>query len=425
MVISILKEQGDTATLASLLRTNTHISSSTLPFLYSDPYQWAPFVIRNDFNPKLVNIAHKLTCLLLHQTPVGSISPLLSFVFPDLIPQTRSSSPPSPLDYLRQIRHLRLGSWAIDLHTIDEKRISKSKPDIFEDQDFQRQWQLDHALIGRESMAMEEVLRNSRYCVLAFQEANWALSSPILEQLQSLTISVSDIQRYNGVVSRFRRLESVDIVMDTVLTRPSKYRDMFALTSEKLGEHKSRQGTTFQFMTSFFREHAALFPNQLKTARFHDGKFWIEAPQHCPDLIQFKVLEILPPLAKTRILTTTELLQSLAHPLSSTVSCIEEIVQEQDPRRWLLRPKKSQQYLQQCRSLKLLALVEVPKGIFKWAADERRRQDKLISDTITNIITTTNDLHKRQELSAQDSKDLLSWSITYHHSQLSHSRTVR
>ncbi|KAF9545499.1 hypothetical protein EC957_010915 [Mortierella hygrophila] len=401
MVISILKEQGDTSTLASLIRTNKHIASSTLPFLYSDPYQWAPFVIRSDFNPRLVNTAHKLTCLLLHQIPVGCISPMLTFAFPDLMPQTW---PPSTFDYLRHIRHLRLGSWAIAHHTTDKQRLSNSKPDILEDQDFQRQWQLDHALIGCESMAMEEVLRNSRYWVLAFQEANWALASPILEQLRSLTIPVSDIQRYHGVVSRLRRLESVDIVMDTVLTRPSKYRDMFALTSEQQGELNSRLDATFKFMISFFRDHAALFPNQLKTAQFHDGRFWMQAPQQCPDLIQFKVFEMLPPLARTRILTTTELLQSLAHPLSSAVSCIKDIVQEQGPKRWLLRPENSQQYLQQCRSLKSLALVEVPKGIFSWAADERLRKDKLAGDTITNIITTTGDLHKRHELSAQDSK---------------------
>lgn len=396
MIISLLKDQGDSSTLASLLQTNKHISFTTLPFLYSDPYQWA---IHHDSKHNDINIAHKLTYLLLRQLPVDSLSTMLTFAYPDLTLQEQPTSP--SLDYLRHIRHLRLERDVVEFEMNYWPRFRRNKPNSITNQDFQSQWQLDYILIGCESAKRRRSLHDCRCRMLSFHEANWALASPILDQLQSLTIPASDIDRYHHVLSRLGRLECVEIVMDAVLTRPSDVRDKFSLTNEQLGELNSRKDVIFRAITSFFKDHVALFPGQLKTAKFPDGGFWLDAPQHCPDLIQFKVFEMLPPWAGTRILTSTELLQSLAHPQSSVVGYIEEIVQREGPKRWLLRPENSRRYLQQCRSLRSLELFEVPKGIFSRAVEERRRKDIPTGDTGA-INIAAGDSHRRQELVAQD-----------------------
>ncbi|KAF9101870.1 hypothetical protein BGX29_005165 [Mortierella sp. GBA35] len=52
------------------------------------------------------------------------------------------------------------------------------------------------------------------YQVILYRETSWSLVAPIPDQLESLTIVLSNIRRYHEVINRFGRPESIDFILD-------------------------------------------------------------------------------------------------------------------------------------------------------------------------------------------------------------------
>ncbi|KAF9920747.1 hypothetical protein FBU30_009339 [Linnemannia zychae] len=268
---------------------------------------------------------------------------------------------------------------------------------------------MDCLLIGQDNSRNVGIVLRSRSRIFAFHEANWALANPIFEQLRSLSIPALDIIRYLKVLPRLSNLERVKIIMDDLLKISSGVR---ATTNILQPEINSRQEVIYDSIITFIEQHCKMFPGQLKTAEFPDGGFWVEASysllQGCPEHVRFKVYELLPPFQVTKVLTHFQLLQCLAHPFSDSLSHIKEIIQTNGPNRWLSHPEVSSEFILRCRSLETLYMQKVPEGIFKRAAEERRRMDSIGNTipTATPTITTNNSLIAQDLLGkAQNSEE--------------------
>ncbi|KAF9121920.1 hypothetical protein BGW39_010153 [Mortierella sp. 14UC] len=70
---------------------------------------------------------------------------------------------------------------------------------------------------------------------------NWYLTHPILEQLQSISIPISDLDRFWSVFDRLKSLEQLDFIVDEVLESDwNKFHDV-SRNSEGLWSHDKRR----------------------------------------------------------------------------------------------------------------------------------------------------------------------------------------
>ncbi|KAF9087023.1 hypothetical protein BGX23_008407, partial [Mortierella sp. AD031] len=134
-----------------------------------------------------------------------------------------------PLDYLGHIRHLNMDRWVIDIDRLWPCKRSyhsgKIPPpreimELVQWDEFERMCNLARILPTYLSSFDRDWLLRQHFLVMLFREATWALSNPILEQLQSLTIPISLIDKYLGAVDRLGRLESVRFMMDELFDYP-------------------------------------------------------------------------------------------------------------------------------------------------------------------------------------------------------------
>ncbi|KAG0377819.1 hypothetical protein BGX24_005372 [Mortierella sp. AD032] len=458
MIIDILVQSGDSTALARLLRTNKYLSSVTLPIFYSDPFN-LKFHSQNRFYydadvsgfilvrmllclPTVIDTLPEIleVALTASDSYIDFVEDLFSNPFkhyeddsdadssgrdceddseddsgadssewgsdddsctldPKDEPDDKDdieSETPSSLDYLGQIRKLHFCKWQIEMEKIwpQDGRIrgqTNFKMFIRKDKDEQQR-----------SAYFKQDLRE-HYNDLLYLEALWVLANPILEQLQSIHIPIYDVERYLGVIGRLSRMESVRFVMWELFDYPKSV----GMTSSA---NIAQAATTYKqqllrTMVNFVKEHARLFPGQLRRAdlfgenpALDDDGFWRDTPETWLKDTQFELYGILPPLLASAVLTQGELIQCLAHPTLADVSRVEEIVLEQPPERWLQQPQDSLQLLQRCRSLKSLSMDDHPAGYFKWAVERRRRMDNASRDT--TITRGNND--RRQESVEQD-----------------------
>ncbi|KAF9911497.1 hypothetical protein EC991_003299 [Linnemannia zychae] len=141
------------------------------------------------------------------------------------------------------------------------------------------------------------------YHVVLFREMTWALAEPVLEQLQSLTIPISGIDRYLAVVARLKQLESVQFLLDELFDYRSSYIWSGPL-EELMLPIDDLKNKALHTIIRFVREHGRLFPGQLiGGVSFVDGEFFADAPQSCPRNIQLEVAQWLPPLRNISTMT--------------------------------------------------------------------------------------------------------------------------
>ncbi|KAG0287264.1 hypothetical protein BGZ96_008804 [Linnemannia gamsii] len=170
--------------------------------------------------------------------------------------------------------------------------------------EFARQCGLDQLLPTYYGRYEKEQHLRQFYRVMLFREASWTLAEPLLEQLQSLTIPISAIDQYLGVVSRLGQLESIRFLLDAFFDYKASY-VWSAPLEELMFPIDDLKNQTMHKAIQFVKEHAELFPDQLvKGVSFADGGFWEDAPQSCPGDIQLEVSRWLPPLGD--VLTVTD-----------------------------------------------------------------------------------------------------------------------
>jgi hypothetical protein len=216
----------------------------------------------------------------------------------------------------------------------------------------------------------KEGLMQMHYEAHLYREACWALASPILGQLQSLTFPVSDLGRYSRAVDRLGNLERLHFLLDKMVDYDW---DHFSdVTTEVRDETKKRKDDLYQTVVQFVDDHTRLFPGRLKTVTFSDSGLWPAVEQSCPEITEREITRLLPPLHNPTHLNQDSLPHLAAHLDSTNLSYVREILDLQGPGAWFRTLRNKRQFLQRCRSLQNLFTVPLGEGAFSWAVQEKR-----------------------------------------------------
>ncbi|KAH7038717.1 hypothetical protein BKA57DRAFT_474035 [Linnemannia elongata] len=386
-ILAILAQQNNSHALAALLCTNKNIAFLTLPFLYADPYRPSTRLYTNGewrAHKRHQGASHGLTRILLDRVPAARLPFLLRFALQvtSTSQETNTSiSASPPIDYCAHIRHLNMDKDSINI----DKYWSQENPsprllEFVTGAEFERLCGLDRILPTYYGNFGKERHLRQFYRVILFREATWTLGEPIFEQLQSLTIPISMIEQYLGVVSRLERLERIRFLLDALFDYKSSYVWSAAL-EELMFPIDDLKNQAMHSAMQFVKEHAQLFPGQLAGGvSFVDGEFWVDAPQGCPRDIQLEVARLLPPLRDVSSVTDENWAHFAAHISSTDLGQVETIVNRDFGRDAVMSlglvidDGDERPFLQRCRGLRSLEMVaDGSRDRFKWAVEEKRQ----------------------------------------------------
>lgn len=419
IVLQFFDDDNDLTSLASLLRTNKHLSSIVLPYLYRDPF-------RKDFHStrerhmgiaKEISGGKLLVRMLLSRLPPTSLPTALSLALASPLTATTSAKndnrnslsaalsnawPPfkaktsakniaattstttnnnsyyTSLDYLAHIRHLNVSSIyaEVDYHlkqkleaSLSHAQKAYSKSDEFKQlynarplgPAFNNDWRINPEYF------------HFYYRTILHHEVPWSLGFYILEQLQSLTIHrVYSIKHYIDVVHRLKNLEKVDFLLREI------YEDEF--NADRDDEDGVREPTAqlertiLQDVTLFVQEHTRLFPGRLKTVVcFKSDGHW--SNQAFVNNLHMEIYRILPPLARPTHLGKDNWARFWANSGTTDLSNVQMIQGRELPVAWIDTLLDDRPLLERCRGLKHLDIATFREDVFDWAVQERRDRE--------------------------------------------------
>ncbi|KAF9539311.1 hypothetical protein EC957_005566 [Mortierella hygrophila] len=268
------KNRSYLAHLATLLRVNRYIASVTLPFLYHDPLKAVSSVNRGDIRTRA------LLRTLLASTPVADLHPVLSFEFElDTIARPELDIP--GFDYIHNVCNLDIIPSQFHngmLEATSESRIKET------DYTLKRLDSMPPAFI--ENFQAKESLLWCCHQDVVFKELVWTLATPILEQLESLSIPLSDITRYRHAIDRLPRLEHVRFILDVIYDNTP---------ADGPTDRICRDDAT-QAIVQFVEEHTRVFRGRLKTAEGAESVSGISRGNTITDDAQQEIYRLLPPI---------------------------------------------------------------------------------------------------------------------------------
>ncbi|KAG0261419.1 hypothetical protein BGZ95_004233, partial [Linnemannia exigua] len=345
--------------LASLLRVNRHISAVAIPFLYQHPF--LPFNYGNAFGSRVYQRWHALVLTLLSNIPHGDLHPALAAELG--FDTTRTNCSPTRFNYLGHVRHLDLIQYVF--FEYDTKGHQKRLKDYSEDK-------LKY-IHGEEVYEMCREVRMDACCTIftefsdwrfhyysnvLYREAIWALATPILGQLESLTFPLSDIRRYIQIVDRLGRLKRVTVVSDVMFHWICCQGSMTDLT-------RLRRERSMRDVVKFVEDHRRIFPGCLKDFSMTGSTFWPrEYTRAFNKTIDLMISRILPYHNPT-FLALINWPSIAAHRQTTNLSAVRSIL-GLDPR------VVDGLLLQQCRVLKEIYISSLVDGCFDWAVQEKK-----------------------------------------------------
>ncbi|KAG0309197.1 hypothetical protein BGZ97_013135 [Linnemannia gamsii] len=203
--------------------------------------------------------------------------------------------------------------------------------------------------------------------VLLYRETTWLLAEPIMEQLQSLTIPLSDIKRYISIVCRMESLEHIRYLMDELWTHP------VIRNSNTAAETDARKEEVLSIAVQMVKDHVRLFPRRLRmfSSCNRDKRLSIFG-QAIPKSVQLEIFRMLPPLQRMRSLTGDAWIQLAAHPEATDLQYLHTLSSYITADQWFGSSYDYRQLLQRCRTLKNLDIPTLGQGSFAWAVQEKR-----------------------------------------------------
>ncbi|KAG0015292.1 hypothetical protein BGZ82_001443, partial [Podila clonocystis] len=421
IVISNLAIKRDLKTLATLLRVNKYVCLATLPILYDDPLAWFDHNVRvpkgvmlsTGFYSKVVVVIR----LLLASVPADSHTGLMKALYNigevpedeqsievDAINDTDANTDadadaaegslaakdniPSeapteitpqywPIDYLSYVRHLhtqdqsgnsfladidlynrlelRLQAY-VDKHRLDEEYNAIALPTGRAWQDLRSVWKVNPTLAN--------YLRLNIH-----RETTWALCSPILEQLQSIIIPLSDIDRYLDSIARFKSLAVVTFKLDELADINNLYlEEMSAEHVKKVKQLKEKRRQDFELAIQFVQIHTAMFRGMLKQVHCpEDSLSWQFNIQCCPADILDRMLVCLPTLIEPTELVNKNWKQFVAKAEHTDLERVTNIEVWDRYVEKLYDQLKSKPFLHRCPSLRKYNMMSLGPDSFKWA----------------------------------------------------------
>ncbi|KAG9069518.1 hypothetical protein KI688_010421 [Linnemannia hyalina] len=213
------------------------------------------------------------------------------------------------------------------------------------------------------------------------QDLTWALCFSNAECIQTLYISIADIDRYMTLMPRLKVLSEVNFQLDrntTMELQPEhEYTPEERTLSARLEEERTRR---LEEMILFVKEHQRHHPKSIKTARCLSDRAKRDS---CPDEYCFRLLQSLPPLNQPRCLDRNNWAQFTANVADTDLSCVKSIQYEMSGRevRFLSHLLEQRPFLQRCRSLEKLSVASFGEDMFKWAVQERKDFDERTAAT--------------------------------------------
>ncbi|KAG0275561.1 hypothetical protein BGZ96_003743 [Linnemannia gamsii] len=327
--------------LASLCRANSHISRVTIPFLYNNPFH--QLAKRGCFRhaPRQCRALVRSLVTKILTTQVHPALLLGLDVEANITINTNTNTdtraiPPSRTDYIGCIRHLDIGEATFLVYAGFGKSYSDAEKEYIEGHEFQKMYFADR----KYATCLKKSVSNlclKYYPNVLLREATWTLAAPILDQLESFTIHLSDLERY----------------------------------------HRLQEDETMRHLIQFVKDHIRTFPGRLKTVNINRSEFWKEIGSGLySKAIEQGIFRMLPdsfmPTYFSRytwyrisaIFMTTNLSQvgffDWAVPLVRGMNT------------WFGPEVDHQNFLQRCRSLTKINAYCLVQKCFDWAVQEKK-----------------------------------------------------
>ncbi|KAG0205568.1 hypothetical protein BGX28_002820 [Mortierella sp. GBA30] len=391
LILQQLADERACLTLSNLLRVNRYVCYATLPYLYSDPFQDSLYQgFRRPF---------RLACTLLRQAPPERISDLLRIVvlewveredkktlFPDdnkafnildtlsIIDSEDYSKVYIPvINYLPYIQQLDYHGFyfARAIRDLLDDKCPEHTASCIQRLNLAEEYRADFVyLITRGWYRPDESENHTLETMQMDLLRDMLFAFCHLESVRSLTIPLSDIGRYLGVVDRLKSLSMVRFIIDVHLIISESSGE----STENTKHHhnvKHHGVSTLEDIVSFVKKHTVTHKNVLKYAFCHETPAHYTFQQPCPDEYRLRVLECLPPLQSPRVLNSKNWLQFVVGSEEMDLGSVELF---DGDRRWRDRLPLNGVFLSRCRSLKRIHTGSYGRVSYQWAVEEKKQR---------------------------------------------------
>ncbi|KFH71344.1 hypothetical protein MVEG_01644 [Podila verticillata NRRL 6337] len=401
LIVHQLALRKELRTLSSLLRVSKYVCLVSLPYIYSDPFHWFDeslhFRIINSRSYSFGYIA-PVVQLLLASVPSESLTGLIKAMYE--LPEDTSAaattdlSPPKPqhwrINYLSFVRHFHSQERTSCSFLADLSEYSPLEPRL-------KAYVDEHQLAEKYNAFMapfEGILRFPRTSsersaqletpstiahlrMEIHREATWILCQPVLEQLQSIAIPLSDIERYLESIARFPSLNSVTFKLDELADIPTSAQDTSQEAHQQLKHMQEKRLRDLESAIQFVQIHTTMFRGTLRHVYAHKDWCWFGYAQTCPDSFLNRMLELLPTLINPTELTSKNWKHFVAKVEQTNLEHVR-MISVQDGSAYWYEQLKSKPFLHRCPSLRTYNTISLGPESFKWASERvglRQRKD--------------------------------------------------
>ncbi|KAG0028056.1 hypothetical protein BGZ81_005060 [Podila clonocystis] len=392
LVITNLVIKRELKTLAALLRVNKHVCLATLPILYADPFVW---FMHRDLGHQgygtinSYNSVHLIIRLLFVSVPKDSYTGLLNAMYgiddmlknslgdPSVANVGIPSAPTSqhwPIDYLSYVRHANtqnqygeslLAGFAshIELEPrlksyVEEHRLAEAYAAM---EVHASEW------LARGLMTKTDPLILEYLAMDIHRETTWALCSPILEQLQSIVIPLSDIGRYAYALPRLSSLVTITFKLDVCCDVSKQVLESMDRESVKtIVQRRKKREQDLEAAVEFVRAHTATFPGSLGQVHFPRSLVQSRS-QVCPRVIFNRILDLLPTLVDPLELVQKNWKQFVAKVDQTNLAYVKAIDVWEACATESYDQLKLKPFLHRCTSLRKYNMISLGPDSFKWA----------------------------------------------------------
>ncbi|KAF9902311.1 hypothetical protein EC991_005051 [Linnemannia zychae] len=357
--------------LVSLCQVNKHISTIATPFMYRNTLQ---VLGRVSINEKKRQRSRILLQTLISNIPTSHLHPALllglgiennTINAAGCNNNIGASLPyPTRLNILRLTYHLNLMLMKYADYDAqgNERDLTTAELDYIHGQEFLDMYLADRkdATCLQDSHSKDRLL--CYYHNIIYREAIWSLAEPILEQLETLTIVLSDLDRYHKSVSRLAKLEHLYVTFDMVF-------DCECCTDTPEAEpRRQRHEETLGLLVQFVKDLIKHFPGQLKSFNGYDSGYWKER-QFYPRAITDEIYRIIPAYYKPVVIEAGNWGKISVHLSTIDFGRVFSL-------RWFPPNIDIQHLLQRCRSLGSINVHSLVPKCFDWALQEKKDMER-------------------------------------------------
>ncbi|KAK3845593.1 MAG: hypothetical protein J3R72DRAFT_436138 [Linnemannia gamsii] len=390
LILDQLAEDKDIYSLNAILRVNKHLCHITLPYLYENPFSLAASKFDDDHDSISRTTINKLLVPLI-RTLLASANPdhvtelLRNAYWENEEQETNSFNNKSGIDYIRYLQHFYPTSVNHALfHNWKSLKENTRLVKYIRDKDLEKQYRAQELAIENNPYE-DSTAFVTRYIAIPLRaQLTWALCFPILGHMQSLTIPLSDLGRYQEEIHRLRSLQRINFKMDQKLDFSGFVTGQLRQDNPTLlAKHRQLKVDLMENMVEFVRDHTLRFPHVLLEADCPQENTWMGAHQIAPRMYIEQLNSYLPSLICPTTLDTTNWSQFIAKVDMTDLNQVHTVVPPRgEPIQWLetLRQQcllnSSKSFLQRCRDLKKVDMISIGPNCFAWAPLEKQKRQE-------------------------------------------------